>query len=59
MWETVDVGVEGAEWEQLFYKCEIYPNPGVDKKARALWSMREAEANGDDYYDRSSERQTA
>ena len=32
-------------------------NLGISKKAKALWTMRDAKTNGEAYYDRSSERQ--
>ena len=33
-------------------------SPSPLKKAKALWSMRDAKANGEAYNDQSSERQT-
>ena len=31
--------------------------PGVNRKAKALWSMRDAKANGEAHHDQSCERQ--
>ena len=46
-------GVEGAEWETLFYnyaqlhKAVSLKKRGISKKAKALWSVRDAKAQID------------
>ena len=45
-------GVEGAEWENMYYKYEELHKElnlkelGVNKKAKALWFMRDTTASG-------------
>ena len=56
-------GVEGAEWENLYYqhvelhKAVNLEKPGISEKAKTLWSMRDSKTHGEAHNDRGSERQ--
>ena len=57
-------GIEGPEWENMsckyveIHRAVNHPNPGANKKAKALWLLRDAKENGEDYCDASGERQS-
>ena len=61
--QAIYKGVEGWEWENMFSKLvELHravnlEKLGVSMKARALWSMRDGNENGEAHNDQSSERQ--
>ena len=58
--QAIFQGVEGSEWETRYYKCvELHQGvkskqSGDNKKARALWSLKEAKDKGIDFYDLGS-----
>ena len=61
--QAIYKGVEGPECENMYctfvelQRAVNRKKPGVNKKARALWSMRDAKENGEAHNDQSSERQ--
>ena len=56
-------GVDGEEWARMCYKHAeigkaVYTRqPSTSRKAKTLWTMREAKASGEEYYDQGSGRQ--
>ena len=40
------------------YKAVNLKKPGINKKARAVWTLKNAKEKGVGYYDPSSERQS-
>ena len=63
--QAICKSVERAVWENLYtskigmHKAINFKKTGVNKKAKALWSIGEGKAIGEAYYDRSNERQIA
>ena len=62
-WHAICQAIYKPEWENMYCKfVELHravnlEKLGVSKKARALWSMSDAEENGEAHNDQSSERQ--
>ena len=61
--QAIYKGVQGADWENSYYKyVDVHEavnreKLGISEKAKALWSMRDAKANGEACHDPRSERQ--
>ena len=58
--QAIFQGVEGSEWETMYYKYkELHQavqckTSGENKKAKAVWSLKEAKDKGIDFYDLGS-----
>ena len=60
IFQAIFQGVEGPEWETIYYKCgELRKaakckKSGEHKKTKALWSLKEAKDKGIDCFDLGS-----
>ena len=62
IFQAIYKDVEAQDWEVVFLKyVEMHEainlkKSGGNKKAKALWSRRDAKADGETYYDRDGEQ---